>query len=80
MSSLDKTKQNPHFFEIYDSKCSNKKVSSLQYSYGKPRTLTAMLYGFIGATVEEAKELKEKAIEIFEDAIFTLHKWKSNEP
>ena len=33
-----------------------------------------------GATVEEAKELKEKAIEIFEDATFTLHKWQSNEP
>ena len=28
-----------------------------------------------GATVEEAKELKEWAIEIFEDASLTLHKW-----
>ena len=33
-----------------------------------------------GATVEETKELKEQAIEIFEDATFTLHKWQSNEP
>ena len=33
-----------------------------------------------GATVEEAKELKEKAIEIFEGATFTLHKWQSNVP
>ena len=31
-------------------------------------------------TVEEAKELKERAIEIFEDATFTLHKWQSSEP
>ena len=30
-------------------------------------------------TEEETKLLKEKAIEIFEDATFTLHKWKSNE-
>ena len=29
-----------------------------------------------GATVEEAQELKEKAIEIFKDATFTLHKWQ----
>ena len=33
-----------------------------------------------GATVEETKELKEQAIEIFEDATFTLHKWQANEP
>ena len=33
-----------------------------------------------GTTVEETKELKEQAIEIFEDAIFTLHKWQSSEP
>ena len=33
-----------------------------------------------GATVEEAKELTEWAIEIFEDASFTLHKWQSSEP
>lgn len=33
-----------------------------------------------GATVEEAQELKEKAIEIFKDATFTLHKWQSKEP
>ena len=33
-----------------------------------------------GATVEETRELKEQAIEIFEDATFTLHKWQSNEP
>ena len=31
-------------------------------------------------TVSKAKQLKEKAIEIFKDAIFTLHKWHSNEP
>ena len=30
--------------------------------------------------MEEAKELKERAIEIFEDATFTLHKWQSSEP
>lgn len=30
-------------------------------------------------TEEETKLLKEKAIEIFEDATFTLHKWKSTE-
>ena len=29
--------------------------------------------------MEEEKELKERAIEIFEDATFTLHKWQSNE-
>ena len=33
-----------------------------------------------GVTVAETKLLKEKAIEIFEDATFTLHKWQSNEP
>ena len=33
-----------------------------------------------GTIVEEAKELKERAIEIFEDATFTLHKWQSSEP
>ena len=33
-----------------------------------------------GATVEETKELKEQAIEIFEDATFTLNKRQSNEP
>jgi hypothetical protein len=32
-----------------------------------------------GATVEEAQEVKQQAIEIFEDATFTLHKWHSNE-
>ena len=32
-----------------------------------------------GTTVEEAKELKQQAIEIFGDATFTLHKWHSNE-
>ena len=31
-----------------------------------------------GVTVEKAVELKEQAIEIFEDATFTLHKWQSN--
>lgn len=31
-----------------------------------------------GATVEEAKELKQQSTEIFEDATFTLHKWHSN--
>ena len=31
-----------------------------------------------GATVEEAKELKEQSAEIFEDASFTLHKWHFN--
>ena len=30
-------------------------------------------------TVEKAKELRDGAIEIFEDAKFTLHKWNSNE-
>lgn len=30
--------------------------------------------------MEEAQELKEKAIEIFKDATFTLHKWQSKEP
>ena len=30
--------------------------------------------------MEEGKELKERAIEIFEDASFTLHKWQSSEP
>ena len=33
-----------------------------------------------GATEQEASELKAKAIEIFNDATFTLHKWQSNEP
>lgn len=33
-----------------------------------------------GVTVEKARELKQQAIEIFEDATFTLHKWQSNEP
>lgn len=33
-----------------------------------------------GATVEETRKLKEQAIEIFEDATFTLQKWQSNEP
>ena len=33
-----------------------------------------------GTTVEEAKELKEQAIEIYEDATFTLCKWQSSEP
>ena len=31
-------------------------------------------------TVAEAKKLKEGAIEIFQDAQFTLHKWHSNDP
>ncbi|XP_028407544.1 uncharacterized protein LOC114530162 [Dendronephthya gigantea] len=31
-------------------------------------------------TVEEAKQLKRNATEIFNDATFTLHKWHSNEP
>ena len=30
--------------------------------------------------VESAKELKEGAIKIFQDAKFTLHKWHSNAP
>ena len=30
-------------------------------------------------TIEKAKKLKDGAIEIFEDAKFTLHKWNSNE-
>ena len=30
-------------------------------------------------TIEEAKQLRDGAIEIFEDAKFTLHKWNSNE-
>jgi hypothetical protein len=30
-------------------------------------------------TIEKAKELRDGAIEIFEDAKFTLHKWNSNE-
>lgn len=29
-----------------------------------------------GVTVEKARELKQQAIEIFEDATFTLHKWQ----
>lgn len=33
-----------------------------------------------GTTVNEAKELKEDAIEIFDDASFCLHKWHSNVP
>ena len=33
-----------------------------------------------GVTLENAVELKEQAIEIFEDATFTLHKWQSNVP
>ena len=33
-----------------------------------------------GATVQEAQFRKENAIEIFEDARFTLHKWHSNVP
>ena len=33
-----------------------------------------------GATVEETRKLKEQAIEIFEDATFTLQTWQSNEP
>ena len=33
-----------------------------------------------GVTVEKAVELKEQAIEIFEDATFTLHKWQPNVP
>lgn len=35
-----------------------------------------------GATVEETRKLKEQAIEIFEDATFTLQnlKWLLNEP
>ena len=32
-----------------------------------------------GTTVEEANELKERAIESFEDTTFTLHKWQSSE-
>jgi hypothetical protein len=32
-----------------------------------------------GVTVEEAQEVKQQAVEIFEDATFTLHKWHSNE-
>ena len=32
-----------------------------------------------GMTVKQAKELKKQAIEIFEDATFTLHKWQSSE-
>ena len=32
-----------------------------------------------GMAEEETKLLKEKAIEIFEDATFTLHQWKSTE-
>ena len=31
-------------------------------------------------TVEEAKQLKRNATEIFNGATFTLHKWHSNEP
>ena len=31
-------------------------------------------------TVAEAQTLKERAIEIFDDATFTLHKWHSNTP
>ena len=32
------------------------------------------------ATVQEAHELKQGAIQIFKDATFTLHKWNSNAP
>jgi hypothetical protein len=32
-----------------------------------------------GVTVEEAQEVKQQAVEIFEDATFTLHIWHSNE-
>lgn len=32
-----------------------------------------------GMTEEGTKLLKKKAIEIFEDATFTLHKWQSTE-
>ena len=32
-----------------------------------------------GATVEEAKDVKQQAVEIFEDATFTLHEWHSSE-
>ena len=32
-----------------------------------------------GVTVGEAQEVKQQAVEIFEDATFTLHKWHSNE-
>jgi hypothetical protein len=32
-----------------------------------------------GATVEEVQEVNQEAVEIFEDATFTLHKWHSNE-
>ena len=31
-------------------------------------------------TVNEAQDLKRGAIEVFEDAKFTLHKWHSNVP
>jgi hypothetical protein len=31
------------------------------------------------ATVDEAQEVKQQTVEIFEDATFTLHKWHSNE-
>ena len=31
-------------------------------------------------TVSKAKQLKEKAIEIFKDATFRIHRWHSNEP
>ncbi|CAB4002309.1 Hypothetical predicted protein, partial [Paramuricea clavata] len=31
-------------------------------------------------TVAEAKDLKERAIKIFQNAKFTLHKWHSNNP
>ena len=33
-----------------------------------------------GATVVHATQLKDQAIEVFEDATFALHKWQSNEP
>ena len=50
----------------------------------EPHELRKSLYAadlISGETiVEEAKELKERAIGIFEDATFTLHKWQSSEP
>lgn len=33
-----------------------------------------------GATVQQAQYRKEHAIEVFNDAIFTLHEWHSNVP
>ena len=33
-----------------------------------------------GATVVDATQLKDRAVEVFEDATFALHGWQSNEP